>query len=158
MRLKIPSRRHDRAFFTHLEERLKAIPQIESAVVTPETASVLLNFVEGQGAGIAVALDALEILSLTKDRPAESASASEATSIAGDDSPSSLYQAFANGRVDRRVLALTVLLLLVVRRLLRGGWVGPALALAWFLYEVYRARLPQAAHDPDGRPDDLDAG
>jgi hypothetical protein len=143
MRLKIPSRRHDKAFFSHLEERLKTIPQIESAVVTPETASVLLNFVEGQGAGIAVALDALEILSLAKDRQ----SSSEQPSIAADDNPNSLYEAFAKGRIDRRTLALTVLVLLVVRRLLRGGWVGPALALAWFLYEVYRAQLPQ---DTDG--------
>lgn len=43
-----------------------------------------------------------------------------------------------------------VLILLVVRRLLRGGWVGPAVAFIWLLYEVYRAQLPQdTLEDPD---------
>ena len=83
MRLKIPSKRHDSALFAHLEERLRTIPKIESAGATSGTASVLLNFVEGQGAGIAVALDALEILSLATNRQSPSATAS----VASDDSP-----------------------------------------------------------------------
>jgi hypothetical protein len=38
-----------------------------------------------------------------------------------------------------------LLVLLLLRQLLRGGWLAPGLALLWFLFEVLRARFPEDA-------------
>lgn len=136
MRLKVPVRRGDGAFFAALEQRLAAIPKIESAILTPHTASVLLHFAEGEGDGIAAAIDALELLDLAA--PGAEPAAAPGSSAAG-------AGAAADGTgIDRRQLALTVLLLLLLRRLLRGGWLAPALALMWLLYELQRAHTAPA--------------
>jgi hypothetical protein len=138
MRFKIPTKRHDQAFFAQLEQRLAELPKIEAALVTPETASVLLSFAEGNGATIAAALDALEIVSVAgKDTGAGAEDAEHA------EDRDRLSRALASGRVDRRALAFTVLVLLLLRQLLKGGWLAPGLALIWFLLEVLRARQPQ---------------
>lgn len=141
MRYKVPSKRYDPAFFAKLEQRLAEIPAIESAVIRPETAGVLLHFAEGEGDGIAAALDALQILSLGGTH-ASAASTPQAGAAEGAEPAA---QAQATGRIDRRALAFTVLALLLLRQILRGGWLAPGLALLWFLFEVLRARLPQDA-------------
>ena len=41
-------------------------------------------------------------------------------------------------KLDRRTLAFAVFVALVIRQLVRKGNLAPALAFAWFLYEVYR--------------------
>lgn len=142
MRYKVPSKRYDRAFFAKLEQRLAEIPAIESAVIRPETAGVLLHFADGEGDGIAAALDALQILSLGGTH-ASAASTPQAGAAEGAEPAA---QAQATGRIDRRAPAFKVLALqLLLRQILRGGWLAPGLALLWFLFEVLRARLPQDA-------------
>jgi len=141
MRYKVPSKRQDRAFFAKLEQRLAEIPAIESAVIRPETAGVLLHFAEGEGDGIAAALDALQILSLGGTQASGSSSPRTDTATRTDNAA----QGLTTARIDRRALAFTVLMLLVLRQILRGGWLAPGLALLWFLFEVLRARTPQDA-------------
>jgi hypothetical protein len=141
MRLKVPSRRHDTAFFERLEQQLAAIPEIEATLMTPATASVLLRFAEGEGDGVAAAVDALEGIALAKPDANRAASPNE--TAANEAAEPSLQQGNASGRVDRRALAFTVLVLLLLRQLLRGGWLAPGLALVWFLFEVLRARMPE---------------
>lgn len=140
MRLKVPSRRHDTAFFKRLEQQLAAIPKIEAAIMTPATASVLLSFAEGEGDSVAAALDALESISLAKPEHNGTGLSDDRTN---DDTEPPSQQAAAGGTVDRRALAFTVLVLLLLRQLLRGGWLAPALALLWFLFEVLRAQRPE---------------
>jgi hypothetical protein len=140
MRLKVPSRRHDTAFFARLEQQLAAIPEIEAALMTPATASVLLRFAEGEGDGVAAAIDALEGIALAKPDANRAASPHE---TAANETEPALQQGNASDRVDRRALAFTVLVLLLLRQLLRGGWLAPGLALVWFLFEVLRARMPE---------------
>lgn len=142
MRLKIPTKRHDRAFFARLEQRLREIPGIESAVLTPETAGVLLQFAEGEGDGIAAALDSLKILTIAQAHTGASTMSQPPVS---SDTDVDAQQGRERSPVDRRALALTVLVLLLLRQALRGGWWAPGLALLWFLFEVLRARM---APDP----------
>jgi hypothetical protein len=132
MRLRVPSKRHDPGFFAALEERLSQIPKIEAALANPRTASILLRFADGDGDAINAAIDALEILSMEqhgKDR------ARRLDALA----PGNAGRVLPAG-IDRRAVAFTVLVLLLIRRLLRGGYLAPALALVWLIYEVWRAR------------------
>lgn len=149
MRLRIPSRRHDVAFFGHLQQQLAAIPKIESTLVTPKTASVLLSFAEGDGNGIAAALDALGLVSLVEANASEPGTDSDGSPdqriVAAPRGPAAGPTAPANRRVDRRALAFTVFILLLLRQLLKGGWLAPGLAFIWLLLELLRAQLPQ--HD-----------
>lgn len=143
MRLKVPSKRHDAAFFEHLEKQLAAIPTIESALVTPKTASVLLSFAEGEGNGIAAALDALGLVSVTEANASEHLSGSgedrqEAARAVSDAPPEG-----SSRGVDRRALAFTVFVLLLLRQVLKGGWLAPGLAFAWLLLELLNARTSQ---------------
>jgi hypothetical protein len=153
MRLKIPSKRHDRAFFTQLEQRLREIPSIESAVLTPETAGMLLQFAEGEGDGVAAALEALKIVAIAQGHASAPAMTEhQAPSETGLNAREVDAQGQEHSPIDRRALAFTVLMLLLLRQILRGGWWAPGLALLWLLFEVLRARMTPGADSPAGQP------
>jgi len=143
MRLKIPSRRQDAAFFARLKRQIEAIPKIESARVTPQTASALLLFAEGDGSAIAAALETLDIVSIVESGRSEAGTASANRGDPAGDPDTQTYAGLASGRTDRRALAFTVFLLLVLRQLLRGGWLAPGVALIWLLFEIWRAHAPE---------------
>lgn len=149
LRLKIPSRRHDDAFFERLEQHLALIPKIEAAAVNPATASISLQYAPDEGDCIAAALEALALVRLAKP---ESSGARPDHPATDDRISASNRTAIASARGDRRALAFTVMLLLLLRQRLRGGWLAPGLALLWFLFEVLRARAPQRLNRPLARP------
>lgn len=156
MRLRVPSRRHDAPFFAHLQKQIETIPKIESSLVTPKTASVLLRFAEGDASGIDAALEELGILSVVESSNQTTAAFGGNGVDQSADSSRQTNRSPANGGVDRRALAFTVLLLLLLRQLLRGGWLAPGLAFVWLLFEVWQARRPQAgdsvAQPHNGQP------
>jgi len=137
MRLRVPARRHDAGFFRALEAHLQQIPQIEAALARPETATVLLRFAEGDSDAVTAALSALEVLSFT---PAGEQSARRLDTVAAAQaSAGNALDAVGTAARDRRKLAFAVLVLLLIRRLLRGGYLAPGLALLWLIYEIWRS-------------------
>lgn len=136
MRLRVPAKRNDQVFFADLEERLRRIPRIEKAVTRSQTAGVLLHFAEGDGDGIAAAIDRLEILSI--DDPGGRATRRLDAIAPTPDNAISLLHALRSGSIDRRKIAFAIFILLLMHRLLRGGYVAPGLALIWLIYEVWR--------------------
>jgi len=136
MRLRVPAKRYDQVFFADLEERLRRIPRIEKAVTRSQTAGVLLHFAEGDGDGIAAAIDGLEILSI--DDPGGRATRRLDAIAPTPDNAISLLHALRSGSIDRRKIAFAIFILLLMHRLLRGGYVAPGLALIWLIYEVWR--------------------
>jgi hypothetical protein len=136
MRLRVPTKRNDQVFFADLEERLRQVPRIEKALARPQTAGVLLHFAEGDGDRIAKAIDALDILSID-DLGARATRRLDAI-VPNPDNAISLLHALRSGSIDRRKIAFAVFMLLLLHRLLRGGYVAPGLALIWLIYEVWR--------------------
>lgn len=136
MRLRVPGKRHDHGYFAALEAELAKIPELEQVVSDPRTASVLLSFAAGSGDSVTAALQALGLLSPENgsatgrrrlDRVLPNAARARRL-IAG----------VGASKLDRRTLAFAVFVALVIRQLVRKGNLAPALAFAWFLYEVYR--------------------
>lgn len=136
IRLRVPGKRHDQGYFAALETELAKIPGLEQVVSDPRTASVLLGFAAGSGDSVTAALQAMELLSLeggSSTRPRRIDRILPRTERARQ-----LIAGLGASKIDRRTLAFAIFVALVVRQLVRKGNLAPALAFAWFLYEVYR--------------------
>lgn len=138
LRLRIPERRRDEAFFAHLEERLSAWPGVEHVGVDAITAGVVVRFADGPA--FAARIRETDIFELEERDPAAAVS-----------TPSVLEETRQGlKRVDARLRELTggagdiaslvffALLAGGVYQLARGNIAAPAVTLLWYAAEVLK--------------------
>jgi hypothetical protein len=153
LRVRVPSRRYDRYWFETVCRSLRAQPGVLEVSSRPSTGSISIRF---DTARKALRRDSSPILAAVGLRIAVRRSEGGAThgANAQERDPAMPIRA-ANGprfglvqdrRIRREHLALAVLAMLLLRNLIRSGWMLPGLALIWFLLE----RFPELR--PDLRP------
>jgi len=137
IRLRVPHRKGDKAFFDDVETRLNGIPGIKAAT-TPHTGSILIQY-EGDLqklllSGLETGLDDLidlemrpEPLEPVADRLLNQAGAIEQKLLAS-----------TGGQMDSRSLVTIALIVAAGLQLLRGQVFGPAIPLLWYTAETIR--------------------
>jgi hypothetical protein len=134
LRLRVPGRRCDAAWFAAVERVLATQPGISAVRVSPETATLTLHLAAGNGsAGPAVSTQLATAGLRLADRPALPTPVQRPA-------PAARPLRLRGARLRRRDLALGLFLLLLMRQMLRSGWLAPALALAWLLAETLPGR------------------
>jgi hypothetical protein len=104
---------------------------------------VLVELEAVDGDRVAEALQSLDSISCDTDTgmPADKPAG---TTVLGPSHRSRLIRAddwLRWVRLERRTVALLLFTALAVRRLAKSGYLAPALALLWLLYEIYRHRV-----------------
>lgn len=137
LRLRVPERRNEAAYFAALEEQLGGCAGVTAVVTNPRTAGVLIHHHE-----------TLELEAL-----ARCAAEHGAFSLAGYDaaSPTLLGRARrgldsldlrlldeSRGTTDTRTLVLVLLLLLALFQMARGQVLVSAASLLWYAFELVR--------------------
>lgn len=129
MRFKVPDRRGDIAFFSHLSECLSLCPGISSTNINARTGSVVLSYIPALGIQDIVDY-ALDRLSLDLQPPTEIIKHSIADSAGSG--LSSLDKGLASvsaGLIDVRSILLLMLVVLAVRQFRQGHLAGPVSSL-----------------------------
>ncbi|MGI9212668.1 MAG: HMA2 domain-containing protein [Methylococcaceae bacterium] len=130
LRLRIPDRRGDTVFFSHLSECLGRCAGIESITVKPQTACVVFT----SHPGLALA----DIVEWGRDKcglniqqqPLTVAHPSVAEAVgSGLGGLDRGMARFSSGVIDLRSLLFIVLVILIIRQLRRGQLVGPVSSL-----------------------------
>lgn len=134
LRLRVPGRRRDAAWFAAAERVLATQPGISAVRSSPETATLTLHLAAGNGsAGPAVSTQLATAGLRLADRRA-------VLNPVQRPAPAARRLGLRGVRLRRRDLALGLFLLLLMRQMLRSGWLAPALALAWLLAETLPGR------------------
>ena len=130
VRVRVPARRGDAAFFDRVAERLGELPSVTSVIATPLTGSVVVEFT-GEIQALALAAMALSdevrlelappptaplMLRVRREVAAADAAIREAT----------------GGELDARAAAFCVLLAFSALQLLRGNLLAPTVTLLWY--------------------------
>jgi hypothetical protein len=149
LRLRVPARRHDRAWFTAVVSALRAQPGILTVGADAGRAVLTLHMQPAATSDARVdtplARAGIHLAAGGQPRPARAAVKGPAVSARVKRSRSLPFGL----RADRRTLALGVFLLLLTHQLLRSGWLVPGLALVWLLWES----LPTLRGGLKGRAD-----
>ena len=151
LRLKIPEKRRDEAFFNTVNERLSAWDSIERLEVNPQTGSVLVQFSD---VGALFAENALKNDLFELDYEALEA-ASEEVPVLTEQAAQAFAQAEAavrrwtGGGADLRGAIFLVLLLGGIYQLLRGNIAAPAATLLWYAGATLRL-WDAAPKSPEG--------
>ncbi|MGB5830994.1 MAG: hypothetical protein WBG92_03270 [Thiohalocapsa sp.] len=146
LRLRVPDRRRDLAFFVPLYESLRKIPGVTEVVINPITASVLLIFPDGYCDAIETAVGRDAALTF------EQVSGTAKSSPAAMKGPSGASDSVASRRILRVTDLRTILFLLTlgvaVHQVLRGKLLAAALSLLWFGYDlVSHAKTDSSAEE-----------
>ncbi len=139
VRLRIPERRQDDAYFTLMEKQLSAIPGINGIKVNPISGTVLLLISQD------ISLNALSQpnhlqdlfhLACDADHPLTSRVAADLLEI------NKHVQRVKEDRLDMDGLYASILILLAIVQLLRGNSLGPASSLLWDAIQLLRKKAP----------------
>jgi hypothetical protein len=142
LRLKVPERRHDAAYFERLKAQLLGYPGVTAVVVNPLTASALVHYDGRPGALVPAAGDGAARRDLfvladpDADRPAQRESSllsSVRQRAAGLDQE---LRSWSGGSLDLRSAAFLGLASMGVVQLLRGNVAAPAITLLWYAAAV----------------------
>lgn len=126
LRLRVPARRHDAAWFSAVRSALAAQAAVTEVHADPVRGVLTLGLRGAEGT------DPLA-------RAALLAAAGICIVPPGPERRLPTSAALHGLRADRRTLAWGVFLLLLTRHLLRSGWLAPGLALLWLLWESFPA-------------------
>jgi hypothetical protein len=126
LRLRVPSRRHDAAWFSAVRSTLGAQATITEVRADPMRGVLTLGLRGAVGTDPAA-------------RAALLAAAGICIALPGPERRLPPSAALRGLRPDRRTLAWGLFLLLLTRHLLRSGWLAPGLALLWLLWESFPA-------------------
>jgi hypothetical protein len=143
VRLRIPERRHDRAFFEAVQRQLSQWQGVDRVEVNPATASVLIHYSDGP-AFLAEHYAQNNLFAVGDIPPDQSApETSPAISIAqrtrgGVDAFDRAVQRLSGGQADLRSLVMLGLLGTGVVQLLRGNVAVPAITLFWYAGDALR--------------------
>jgi hypothetical protein len=136
LRLKIPEKRGDTAYFTRLAEQLPHCPGVARVDGKAHTGSLLvLHASATRAADIDAYAERLGLFSLT-DRPATPRRTLRQCANAGVDALDRGLLAASGGVVDLGSAILLMLLVLAARQAARGQVLVPAFSLLWFALEV----------------------
>lgn len=148
IRIRVPSKKRDNAFFQSVATRLNGIDGVKAAV-TPETGSVLLHYqgdlgqllISAAEAGLSELIDLEmggELLEPLADRLLGQAEGMEKKLLAS-----------TGGQVDGRTLVMFGLMLAAGVQLFRGQIFGPAVPLLWYTAEIIRNYMPNRLSRPN---------
>jgi hypothetical protein len=144
IRLRVPSRRGNRRWFRQLEHVLSAVPAIEDALANPRTASILLNFAEGDADAVIETLYGLEQLSLSADQPPTPGEPAPNPAKKQPDDAAGNWP----GPDELRTLVKLLVVGLLIRELWQGRWLVPGVFVLWLGSETLRRQLDWL---PDGK-------
>ena len=137
VRLKVPARRHDKAYFRRVEERLKGWRNIDRVEVNPATASILVHFSDA-AALMREAMNGNDLFRIVP--PQQNADgtgppllARMQETVAATDG--SLRQ-WTGGSLDLRTAVFATLFLAGVQQLVQGNVAAPAATLLWYAATV----------------------
>lgn len=136
VRLRIPARRGDDAYFANVASQLREIGGAEGVKTNPRTGSVLINGLELDRLAETARNERLFALRRSPPPP-ESVIDAVGTSV---DTLESGVKKVTRGEMDLASLAFVFFLGLGLVQLLRGNFAGPATTLFW-----YAAMLAQTA-------------
>jgi hypothetical protein len=149
VRLRVPARRHNQAFFSDTKQRLEQCEAISSVTVNPATASVLVRY-SGELTDLLaqVASTGLEdLLEISDELPPVPAVSDQL--LVKLNRMDSRIASGTGGGLDGRSAVLITLLLAGTAQLLRGQVFGPAVPLIWYAAQAIGGILPRPDH---GRP------
>lgn len=151
IRLRLPDRRHDTAFFAELCERLSALPGVVEVSGNPLSAGLLVRFHPTQAHALRAAIAATGRLQIV-DGPPPLSPGLNALRRAADRIDRSLEEQ-SGGSADLRTLAVLLLILLAAGQALRGQLLAPAASLLWYAFELLRFVPPAPEpNDPPPQP------
>jgi hypothetical protein len=138
LRLRLPQRRHDLAFFLEVYEALRGQPEIDEVTINPTTGSVLLWYDPAEEDALAEAVGRTGLLQLHE----------------GDLHPQQderhLFHVSIN---DMRITIFLIMTALSIHQLLKGQLVAPALTMLLYLIDLAvgmrMERDAAAGHDHD---------
>lgn len=146
LRLRVPDRRHDAAFFSGLGERLSALPGIVEVSGNPVSAGLLIRLDPTHEQDPVPAIEAAGLIQIVAGPPPLSPALTafrRATQRIDRD-----LEERTGGSADLRTLAFVLLLALALRQALRGQLLAPAASLLWYAFELLRF-VPAAPEQPD---------
>jgi hypothetical protein len=153
VRLRIPARKHDAAFFSDLERRLAPLPGVEKVEVNPVTASVLvlhrLNLTSREDfAALATSSPLSGLLTLTPPQINRVANPAGSISL-GQSWAMSLarlndrMRSSTEGLVDVPTLGVVALVAVGIRQMRQGALFMPAMTALWYASFLLKDQLPQ---------------
>ena len=148
VRLRVPSRRRQPAFFHDVKKRLEGLDAVSSVSVNPTSGSVLIRY-DGeleQLLGQAATIGLLELLEVTTDLPFLEPVAEQLIGRLGhiDQTISKNTQ----GVLDGRSALLAGFLVAAVVQAFRGSLLGPAVPLLWYAAQALGSGLPPRQQSP----------
>ena len=168
LRLRVPARRGDAAWFDTAADVLAQQPGIAAAHAHADRASLTLHLAARPVDSIETIAPALVAagIRIAGSRPEQPVMATRGARRQHPETPPDrtgprAHRRIARGgnghrgedaaptpssaglRADRRTIALALFLLLLARHLLRNGWLLPGLALAWYLWERFPPPRPR---------------
>jgi hypothetical protein len=152
VRIKIPSRKGDRAFFSVLKDKLpelSEIPGIQQIEMNPTTGSVLvIHQLDLKAGDLTIIAGYLEQMDLFKLGATDSPGTSISQNIAGTfQEANQQITDFTRGEVDLQSLGVLGLLGLGLFQISRGQVMIPAISALW-----YAATLLRDQHDKNDDP------
>jgi hypothetical protein len=131
MRLRIPARRKDLAYFVHLYEDLRKVPGVADVVINPSTASVLLHFPQESATSVVESLGRMGLLHQDRDDRSS-------RRVLGR-----IERFFTNHKsaaTDVRTVLLTFMIGIAIHQALQGKILAPALTVLWYAYDLLNAQ------------------
>jgi hypothetical protein len=141
LRMRIPNRKHDHAFFGDVKDRLNSVPGVR-ADATAQTGSILVHY-EGSFAEMLLQIAETGLANLLEVEmgeppllPMAMQLAQQARSVDGR------LKAISGGTLDAQTVILLSLIFATGVQLVRGQIFGPAVPLLWYAAETVRHYLP----------------
>lgn len=160
VRIKIPDRKGDSAYFSLLKEKLAGLselPGIQRVEVNPLTGSLLIIHtldLQALDLEMIAQYSAFNNLFRLKVSPPDHTSAPEKLKQSRREN-NGKAGGFTGGEIDTTVLAILGLLGIAVIQLKRGNIMIPAVSALWYVYSLMKDRQRDAAtataHDDDHR-------
>lgn len=150
VRLRVPSRRRQPAFFHDVKKRLEGLDSVSSVSVNPTSGSVLIRY-QGQIEQVlaqAATVGLVELLEVTTDLPFLEPIAEQLISRLGDIDQTISKR--TQGALDGRSALLAGFLVAAIVQAFRGSLLGPAIPLLWYATQAMGSSLPSRPQQAPG--------
>jgi hypothetical protein len=134
--VRIPSRRHDREFFTRLVSALRDAPGIEELRVNPTTASVLVVATPAAITEIVRGAAAQGLFRVGEDEPPIIEAVRETA-----ERTDGVIRLMSGNQLDLRALTFLMLVAGTFTQLARKQWLAPAATLGWCAIDLFASRM-----------------
>jgi hypothetical protein len=133
LRIKVPERRRDTAFFNHAADRLATWDSVERVETNPLTASILLHFSDPQRLFLeAIAENDLFDIDFEEALAQQSEPVVARTAVQSLEAANLALRRWTQNQVDMRTVLFLMLLAGGTYQLLRGRLATPAPTLLWY--------------------------